>query len=456
MRRLLVGLMTLTMGCRGPCAAPIAKLEALEQLPGGQTTNTLLLGSNAFLLPAQNLSDEHELAFHSGNGFFNQGWVEAPASTTARDGLGPLFNARTCSGCHFKDGRGAPPDDGQAPFVGLLLRLSMNIPGYPPHPIYGRQLQDQANPNVPIEAVPQVTWTETPGVFPDGTPFSLSTPTYTVNSSNHGNIGGSVLMSPRVAPHMIGLGLLEAIPIGTLKNLADPDDHDGDGISGEIQWHGQTNSDRVGRFGWKADTHSVEQQVAHAFSLDMGLTTKLIDTDDCTAQQRVCRDQPSGGVPEVENDIFDKVVVYSRSIAVPARRNAENETVLRGKYLFNEIGCADCHVASHTTASAAIPELENQLIWPYTDLLLHDMGPRLSDGRPVGNASGQEWKTPPLWGIGLIEDVSGQTRLMHDGRARNTQEAILWHGGESDESRIAYMKLDISDRMAVIEFVEDL
>ena len=433
------------------CGDGLAEVAEGEWLPGDETTNTLLLGSNAFLMPAQNLSDENELDFYSGNSFFNQSWVEAPASTEARDGLGPLFNARSCSGCHFKDGRGAPPEDGQAPLVGLLIRLSTADGS--PDPIYGGQLQDLSIPSLPPEATPEIVWTERSGRYEDGTRYTLLEPEYLLHDPAYGPLADDVQLSPRVAPHMIGLGLLEAISADRLASLSDPEDADGDGISGRIQ---RLDSGEIGRFGWKGDAPSVEEQVAGAFVGDMGLTSALQPWDDCTDAQGACLDALDGGRPEISDDILALVTLYSRTVAVPVRRAADDETVLRGKQLFTNMNCVGCHVPSHTTDDAALPELEGQLIWPYTDLLLHDMGAGLADGRPLGAASGREWKTPPLWGLGLIEGVNGHTRFLHDGRARSLEEAILWHGGEAAPSQEAFVRLEAPDRAAVLAFLEDL
>jgi CxxC motif-containing protein (DUF1111 family) len=442
----------LLLGLMG-CGARLAEVEDGEWLPGGETTSTLLLGSNAFLMPAQNLDPEHEQDFYSGNSFFNASWTEAPASAEARDGLGPLFNARSCSGCHFKDGKAAPPETGPGPFVGLLLRLSVpGDDGPVPDPIYGGQLQDQANPNVPVELTPNVRWRERDGEFDDGEAYSLIWPEFTVSNLQHGPMGDGLMMSPRIAPHMVGLGLLEAIPEDRLLALADPHDEDNDGISGRLQRHGEA----VGRFGWKADATDVEAQVAGAFAGDMGLTSRVVPMDDCTDAQTECLAEPNGGEPEVSDQILDLVTLYSRAVAVPARRAADDPTVLHGKTLFNEIGCAACHTPSHTTGDSPLPELSDQRIWPYTDLLLHDMGEGLADDRPLGEASGQEWRTPPLWSLGLIASVSGHTRFLHDGRARSLEEAILWHGGEAEAAQRSYVALSAEERDALIVFLEDL
>ncbi len=428
-----------------------------EWLPGGDTTNTRLLGSNAFLMPAQNLTPENELAFYGGNGFFNQGWVEAPASTEARDGLGPFFNARSCSGCHFRDGKAAPPDEGSGPFVGLLLRLSVPGPEGPvPEPVYGNQLQDQANPDLRPEGLASVTWRTEEGHHDDGTPYSLVRPVFALQDPTYGAFSSDLMTSPRIAPHMIGLGLLEAITSSRLLQLEDPEDADEDGISGRLQWHTYQGEEVPGRFGWKAEAPNLEVQSSAAFSNDMGLTTSLHPQDDCTEGQPDCLKEPNGGEPEVDEHIFGRVVHYSRTVAVPVRRAADDRDVLQGKKLFRDLNCHGCHTASHTTGESTIEELSHQLIWPYTDLLLHDMGPGLADGRPVGEASGQEWKTPPLWGLGLMSDVSNHTRYLHDGRARNLEEAILWHGGEAQASRDGFMALSSKERAQILKFLGDL
>ncbi|MCB9791255.1 MAG: thiol oxidoreductase [Alphaproteobacteria bacterium] len=412
-----------------------------------------MLGVYAYSMPAQNLSREHQLDFYGGNGFFTGNWVEAGASAESRDGLGPLFNARSCAGCHFEDGKGAPPE-GEGPFVGLLLRLSVDGA---PDPVYGGQLQDQALPDVPVEATPEVTWIEAPGAYPDGAAYSLRRPVFTLHDPGYGALPEDLEISPRLAPHMIGLGLLEAIPEEALAALEDPDDLDGDGISGNRQRVMTAEGERTGRFGWKAEAPDVAAQSAGAFAGDMGLTSALKPADDCTAGQPECLEQPDGGRPELESEVFESVVLYARALAVPMRRDPESPEVLAGRDLFHELGCAACHVPSFTTGDAALAELSEQRIWPYTDLLLHDMGEGLADERPVGLADGREWKTPPLWGLGLADEVArGELGFLHDGRARSLEEAVLWHGGEAEGSRDAFLHLSAEERDAVLAFVEDL
>ncbi len=443
---------------------PPPALEPGELLPGGATTNTLLGGRNAFIRPAENIVVEHEPSFYTGNSFFNQAWVEAPASTGRRDGLGPLYNARSCAACHLRDGRGRPPETEDEPFLGLLLRLSVPgvdaVGGPVPEPNYGGQLQPFALPDVPIEADAAVTYEAIEGTYGDGTAYTLLRPTYHLDALAYGPLADDVMISPRVAPQVIGLGLLEAIPEEALEALADPDDADGDGVRGRINrvWDATAEAPAVGRFGWKSEQPTVRQQVAGAFLGDMGITTPVFDAQDCTAAQTDClaaRDGGEGG-PEIDAETFEKVVLYSSLLAVPARRLADDAEVLRGKALFTGMGCAACHTPSHRTGGHPLPEVADQLIWPYTDMLLHDMGPGLSDGRPVYEAGGADWRTPPLWGVGLFEAVNDHQRLLHDGRARGVAEAILWHGGEGEVAREAFRTAPAADRDAVVRFVNSL
>ena len=258
---------------------------------------------------------------------------------------------------------------------------------------------------------------------------------------------------------MIGLGLLEAIPEQAILANADPDDRDGDGVSGRANrvWDHASQSTRLGRFGWKAGQPSLDQQNADAFFNDMGLTTTLLAGSSCSASQTDCLTQPHGGAPEVSDNILAQVLFYTRNLGVPARRRVDDPQVLAGKGLFHQAGCQSCHTPKFTTAAdAAEPELSGQVIRPYSDLLLHDMGAGLADNRPEFQASGREWRTPPLWGIGLTETVNGHTRFLHDGRARNLLEAILWHGGEAEGARQKVMAFDAGERAALLAFLESL
>lgn len=437
-----------------------AEARPHDVLQGGETT-VFDAGVNAFSLSARNLDPADKSAFFVGNSFFNQNWVTPPSATTARDGLGPLFNARSCSACHFKDGRGRPPEPGED-LVSMLFRLS--VPGTGPRggpkddPVYGGQLSGSAVLGARAEGRGVVEWTEVTGTFPDGTPYSLASPSYRIEDPAYGDPDAALLISPRVAPAMVGMGLLEAVPEADILSRADPGDADGDGISGRanLVWDARAGAARLGRFGWKANQPTVEQQVAGAFVGDIGVTSGLFPVENHTSAQGL-DSLPAGGSPEIDDDDLADVVLYSRTLAVPARRNWESPEVRAGSGHFDKAGCADCHVREHATAADAVPgALAGQRIHPYTDLLLHDMGDSLADGRPDFLASGNEWRTPPLWGIGLVETVNKHTRFLHDGRARSLEEAVLWHGGEGAAARKRYTELPAEDRKALIAFLNSL
>jgi CxxC motif-containing protein (DUF1111 family) len=438
----------------------IAAPEPGEELSGGDATVSDA-SPKAFGFPVPGLDDDHRSAFFVGHSFFNNNWVVAPASTADRDGLGPLFNTRSCSACHVADGRSRPPEPGQ-PMTTMLMRIS--VPGAGPHkgplpdPVYGDQIQGQAVPGVPAEADVFVAYQEVPGQFTDGENFSLRKPIYSITNAGYGQFATNLLTSPRVAPVMMGVGLLEAVPEETLRAIAEQQERGSNGIAGRINyvWDKAAGKIAPGRFGWKAEQPTVRQQIAAAFNGDIGITSSLMPEENYTAREEICAKQPSGGHPEVSDEIFNDVVIYARTLAVPARRDWTNPVVLRGRQLLIQANCAACHVSKLQTGNSDIPELSRQTIRPYTDLLLHDMGEGLADHRPVFNATGTDWRTPPLWGIGLVSKVNGHTFFLHDGRARNLTEAILWHDGEAKSAREKFRTLSKSDRDALIAFLESL
>lgn len=442
--------------------------EPGEALSGGSST-VLQSDHNAFSLPSANLSPSRRLDFSVGNSFFRNPWVIAPATTTARDGLGPLFNTNACQNCHIKDGRGHPPTADAQSAVSMLVRLSIPAgradqasllhAGIVPEPVYGGQLQDMAIPGSAPEGKVRIDYRSLPMHFADGTQVQLRQPTLQISQLAYGPLHPDTQLSARIAPPMIGLGLLEAISDASILANADPDDANGDGISGRANqvWDDALGTTVLGRFGWKAGQPTLNQQNAHAFAGDMGLTSNLLPRDDCTPSQTACRQAVNGGQPEVSDEVLALVLFYSRNLAVPARRQVDDLQVRQGKQLFNQAGCSSCHRPSFTTRSdAAEPELANQLIRPYSDLLLHDMGEGLADNRPEFLASGREWRTAPLWGLGLTETVNGHSQLLHDGRARNLLEAILWHGGEAETARQQVLAFDAEQRAALLAFLHSL
>lgn len=451
-------------------APRFTRAEPGEHLSGGAAT-VRQFDQNAFSMPSANLTPMRRLDFSVGNSFFRNPWVIAPATTTARDGLGPLFNTNACQNCHVKDGRGHPPAPGANNAVSMLVRLSIPADasaeharllerlGVVPEPVYGGQLQDVSIPGVAPEGKVRVGYQPVPVVFADGTTVELRKPRLEISQLGYGQMHPGTLFSARIAPPMIGLGLLEAIPEAALLANADPDDANGDGIRGRANrvWDEVAGKTVLGRFGWKAGQPNLNQQNVHAFSGDMGLTTTQLTRDDCTAAQTACNAAVDGGEPEVSDNILSLVLFYTRNLAVPARRQVEDPQVLEGKGLFHQAGCQSCHTPSFTTAAdAAEPELANQVIRPYSDLLLHDMGEGLADGRAEFQAGGRDWRTPPLWGIGLTEQVTGHTQFLHDGRARNLLEAILWHGGEAESAKQQVLKYDAQQRAALLAFLNSL
>lgn len=414
---------------------------------------------NAFGFEIDGLSFQEQAKFATGNSLFNQSWVSSPASTTARDGLGPTFNARACATCHFKDGRGKPLEN-NINSSGFLMRVS--LPGQDsngdaiPIPGYGLQIQDRANNGIPFEAKVTVTYESISGNYPDGTTYELQKPTYNFEQEAFGSLSG-VQTSPRIGQQTIGLGLVDALPNTELSKFEDINDSNNDGISGRMNYvhNVETNTTTIGKFGWKANAPTLKQQVAGAFHGDMGLTTSLFSENNCPSPQQDCIDAPNGGEPEVTDSQLDKILFYQANLAVPNRRNFKDEDVLKGKVLFNSLNCVGCHAINQKTESSNTL-LNDITIKPYSDFLLHDMGDDLADNRTDFLASGNEWRTQPLWGIGLISTVNGHTNLLHDGRARSIEEAILWHGGEAETIKQNFKNLSATERQQVIDFVNSL
>ena len=449
------------------CAALALNAQANPAKPGGDTT-TDKTGGNAFSMPAVNLSFDKRLDFSVGNSFFRNPWVTAPATTDARDGLGPLFNTNACQSCHIKDGRGHPPHDNSDNAVSMLVRLSIPADGSPEQqawltthgvinePTYGGQLQDMAIPGARPEGKVNIRYQTHVVRLNDGTRVELRDPVLTVSDWGYGKPHPETMFSSRIAPPMIGLGLLEAIDETDLLAREQPD---GDGISGRANrvWDNQAQATVLGRFGWKAGQPSLRQQNASAFAGDMGITSSLFLADDCSPAQE-CDRFANGGKREVSEDILDAVTFYSQHLAVPARRQLDNPEVQAGEQLFLALGCSGCHTPSYTTGQHHSPALSRQQIYPYTDLLLHDMGEGLADNRPEFLASGREWRTPPLWGLGYAAEVAGveDSFYLHDGRARTLLEALLWHGGEAEPAKQSVIAMSSTERAQLIAFLESL
>ena len=435
--------------------------ELLEVNSGGATT-VHATNRKAFSQPAANLDVQRRAEFFIGNAFFNSPWVVAPASAGARDGLGPLFNARSCDACHNNDGRGRPPESGERP-ISLVIQFATPTPGHNNEPgadpRYGVNLNPFAIGSIKAEGTIAIEQHEIHGKFADGTPYLLLKPEYRFTELAYGELAHDTSFSPRVAPSVFGSGLLEAVPEAHILERADPDDANGDGISGRPNhvWDHLLKQAVSGRFGWKSNQPDIAHQTAAAFSAEIGMSTSLRPEQNCTDVQPECKQAPTGGSPEISDVIFQHIVNYQRTLAVPARRDLEAEGTRRGARLFIDAQCAACHRPTLVTGDVKdTPWLSRQRIHPFTDLLLHDMGPELSDGRADFEATAVEWRTPPLWGIGLQKTVNGHTRFLHDGRARDLNEAILWHAGEAQHAQETYRNMSKADRDALLQFLGSL
>lgn len=428
-----------------------------DHQPGGSTTVTDTT-ANGLGRTARNLVPQRWPRILDGKRVFQRVWSEA-AGASAAEGLGPLYNASSCWECHFKDGRGGKPSE-RDPDVRVLARLADPASGFrwrDRDPLLGSQLSEKAVAGLLPEGALAVTYRDEPIELWDGTDHQLRRPEYRVRLPEGSGREGAVAVSARVPGALVGMGLLEAIAPSDILAAADPDDRDGDGISGRANQVPDVRNGALGlgRFGWKAGQPSVEQQIATAFLEDMGLTSWLRPDSACTPTQRHCQDRDR--VEEVSARDLASVVTYTRLLGVPARRPMPGEISARARNLFVTIGCASCHTPRQVTGlEAAFPELTRQVIFPYTDLLVHDMGPDLADQVSEFEASGREWRTAPLWGLGLLRVIHGRLRLLHDGRARSVDEAILWHGGEARRARAAYAALASTDRDALVQFVESL
>ena len=431
----------------------------------------------AFTRPSPTLSREAGLDFRIGQALFERVWVSSPASTQATDGLGPLYSARSCQRCHVDGTRGYPLRADGRPDASLLLRIDVpasatGLPADPqparlrnlPEPTYGTQLQAFGVPGHAAEVRLEVDYDERPVTLADGTVVTLRSPRYRVSDPAYGPLHPASRPSPRLAPQTIGLGLLDTIDEAEILAAADPDDRDGDGISGRPNhaWSHYHGRPMLGRFGHKAGMPTLRDQVEDAFVVDLGLSTpsRPEPYGDCTPRQADCLAAPHGDSPvhghrEAGEQVVRLVTRYLADIAVPPRRDTDDPEVQAGERLFHAIGCAACHRPGYTIANGDGADGTLQ-IWPYSDLLLHDLGDGLADGRPEALADGREWRTAPLWGIGLTQRVSGHAAFLHDGRARTLLEAILWHGGEAQSQRDAVIGLSTAERRQLLRFVASL
>ncbi|QOP42181.1 di-heme oxidoredictase family protein [Sulfurimonas marina] len=410
---------------------------------------------------AVKLSHEDEDYRILGKSFFKIPWVEAPSATTARDGLGPLFSANTCIHCHPHNGAGIALDKDGNIHRSLVMRLSipsekklnndlMLRNGFIPEPTYGGQLSFNGVSDVKYEGSVALSYVERKGAFEDGETYTLHEPHYELKNLQYGAIQQDANVAPHIALALIGLGAIEDIAVEEILKNEDIDDKDKDGISGKANWvyNPETNTTALGRFTWKAASATVKHQSANAAHNDMGLSNPLYPSDNCTDKQEECLKAPKGrGGFDLPMERLDAITYYLKTLKIPAQRRIGGFE--KGQELFDELGCVKCHVDSFTTEKGVE-------IHPYSDFLLHDMGERLGDGHTIFKAEANEFRTPPLWGIGLYEKVSGELNLLHDGRAKSISEAILWHGGEAQAQKEAFRQLDKKQRETLLEFLKGI
>ena len=414
----------------------------------------------AFSKPIDGLTNEEIDIFTLGKSFFRIPWVTAPSITTARDGLGPLFNANTCVHCHPHNGAGVALKKDGSMSRSLLLRLShrssknaelLKKNGFEPDSKYGAQLSRNGDRITPAEGQSIVTYTPIKGAYPDGTPYELQNPSYTIINLGYGAMDKETVVAPRIGSALIGLGLLGRISEKDILANQDIEDKNGDGISGKANYayDPETNSTKIGRFTWKASATSVKHQSAGAAHNDMGLSNPLFPLHNCTEVQKECLKSASLSTGELDLPAFrlNGIAYYLENLAVPKPREPKKH--LKGAKLFTSLNCTACHTPSHTTSDGV-------KFSPYSDLLLHDMGEGLADGRSEFLANGKEWRTAPMWGMGLYKKVSGEANFLHDGRARSIEEAILWHGGEAKKTKEAFMALNKKERDEVIGFLNSI
>ncbi len=425
-----------------------------DRLSGGLAT-VFDETSKAFTHEVEGLTARDAKVHEEGDKAFEQTFVSRPAPVFG--GLGPVFNNVSCISCHHNDGKGTPTA-GKAT-SSLLFRIS--LPGPDAHggpvavPGFGLQLQDQALFGVQPEVHININYTELPVSYPDGSAVILRKPAYEVQQSYTG-LPANYLVSPRLAPPVFGAGLLENIPEATILSFVDATDANKDGITGKANYvyNPYTRQTELGRFGLKANTPNILLQVASAYQQDMGVTSYIFPQESSFGQSQMNNQPNSVDLPD---STLNAVKFYVQTLAVPARRNVNDATNKKGEALFMQLNCSGCHRPTVVTGTAlTLPQLSNQRIHPYTDLLLHDMGEGLADKRPDFLASGSEWRTTPLWGIGLFEKTNGIPFYLHDGRARTIEEAILWHDGEAKQSKVQFMQLTKADRNAVIQFIKSL
>lgn len=428
--------------------AEVAQAQVDVTLEGGGTT-VQRVDSEAYSQPAPNLGSEAERLQHDiGETGFLRNFARVRIRGEIR--VGPQFNSPSCVSCHVGGGRGALqlPAHGRSSDTVVKVSLSAGKALYPggpvPVPQVGLQVRDHALRGSTPDAKVMIRWSSTFGTYGNGSAYELRSPQPVFSAARRTSLSAA-LKSLRRTPPMFGSGLLEAVPDSTLTALADPNDGNADGISGRTNrvWDVARKRSAIGRFGYKAGSPSLRQQVAAAYATDMGVTNPIF--------------HPPGERADILGKTLDATTFYSATLGVPQARDQGLAAVQRGRLRFSEFGCAACHVETLTTGPSEVSALAFQEIHPFSDLLLHDMGTGLADNRPEYLASGSEWRTSPLWGIGLADTVLGRpATYLHDGRARTLEEAILWHGGEAEQAKERFRSSSESTREDLVAFLRSL
>jgi len=420
--------------------------------------SSTFLNAGSLQIPVSSLNNSQVDTFVLGKSFFRTPWVEAPSATTARDGLGPLFSANTCIGCHPENGKGSVYNSKGQLSRSLVTRLSIDKHqnrdtkmGFVPEPAYGSQLSINGVYGVPYEGKPSRNYTTETIALGKNKKVILRKPHYGVINLQYGDMSKDVILSQRVAPALIGLGLLEQISDNQLLVNEDINDTDSDGISGKANWvySPETLNLEIGRFNWKANVSKVKHQVAGAMSNDMGLTSPLYPIENCTKVQNECLNSPKGrDTFDVPMKRLDAVTFYLKHLKVLQAK--QDKHYKEGLKIFKQISCSSCHIPTFTLS-------DGKSIHPFSDLLLHDMGKGLADGRVEFQATGSEFRTSPLWGISVCKQIlKKRINFLHDGRAGTIEEAILWHGGEAEQAKNNFINLAPWKQKVLIHFLERL
>ncbi len=462
--------LTLSFLLFGSCSEKAS--QGSETMPKGEN-KALSVGKytileqdkKAFTHTIEGLNESEKTDVRLGERLFMTNWVPAPASTTGLDGLGPTFNAKSCLRCHVRMGRGLPIEKSKKESFGFLMRISVTGKGKNggPNPVpgYGEQLEDRGILKVKGEADVHCEYENFTVKYPDGSTCELRRPKYCLKNPRYGALPKDLMLSPRVGTQLIGLGFLDGLSEEEILKNADEEDKNRDGISGKANyvWNVREQKHTIGKLGWKANAPNLEQQIAGAFHQDMGITTPIFPKQNCPDPQFLAQSLPTGDdlEAEVSSEGLRNISLFMATLSVPARRNINNKQVQKGERLFKKLSCIACHKTGlRVNESKLYPKINGTIINPYSDLLLHDMGEGLADNRPDYLADGREWRTQALWGIGLIETVNKHSFLLHDGRARSIEEAILWHSGEAKQAKTNFMKLSKENRAALLTFVKSL